>query len=405
MSVNVCTRDEKDAIGEAIGEFRFGPGFGAGAQPLRAPRHRRAPRRHAPEVPPAWSSGWPRRATSRSSAAPTRSAWASTCRSAPCCSPSSASTTARRPGCCSAREFHQIAGRAGRAGFDTVGYVWAQAPEHVIENERAVAKAGDDAKKKRKIVQAQAARPAATCPGPRTPSPSWPPPRPRRSRRASPSRTPCCSTCSTVPATVAAPCAACCSTTTSPRPRQRQHIRRAIAMYRSLLPAGRGRAARRARRRRPPRAGRRSTSRPTSRLNQPLSPFVLEAVAHLDPESDDLRPRRAVDRRVDAREPGRRARGPARPAASTETIERAQARGRRVRGAHGRARQARAPQAAARLHLRPVRRVRGRAPVGGRPQDPAQVGGPRPLRAGHDVHRLRRRTTGWPARRAWCCAT
>jgi superfamily II RNA helicase len=35
------------------------------------------------------------------------------------------------------REFHQIAGRAGRAGFDTAGYVVAQAPEHVIENERA----------------------------------------------------------------------------------------------------------------------------------------------------------------------------------------------------------------------------------------------------------------------------
>ncbi len=35
-----------------------------------------------------------------------------------------------------AREFHQIAGRAGRAGFDTVGFVVAQAPEHVVENER-----------------------------------------------------------------------------------------------------------------------------------------------------------------------------------------------------------------------------------------------------------------------------
>ncbi|MFC6285368.1 DEAD/DEAH box helicase [Nocardioides sp. GCM10027113] len=39
------------------------------------------------------------------------------------------------------REFQQIAGRAGRAGFDTAGYVVVQAPEHVIENERAKAKA------------------------------------------------------------------------------------------------------------------------------------------------------------------------------------------------------------------------------------------------------------------------
>ena len=38
------------------------------------------------------------------------------------------------------REFLQIAGRAGRAGFDTAGYVVVQAPEHVIENEKAKAK-------------------------------------------------------------------------------------------------------------------------------------------------------------------------------------------------------------------------------------------------------------------------
>src|SRR5699024_4846966 len=51
----------------------------------------------------------------------------------------------------SAREFHQVAGRAGRAGFDTTGEVIVQAPEHVIENAKALAKAGDDPKKKRKI--------------------------------------------------------------------------------------------------------------------------------------------------------------------------------------------------------------------------------------------------------------
>lgn len=51
------------------------------------------------------------------------------------------------------REFHQIAGRAGRAGFDTQGFVVVQAPEHVIENERALAKAGDDPKKRKKVVR------------------------------------------------------------------------------------------------------------------------------------------------------------------------------------------------------------------------------------------------------------
>ncbi|MEE0027369.1 MAG: DUF3516 domain-containing protein, partial [Atopobiaceae bacterium] len=50
-----------------------------------------------------------------------------------------------------AREFHQIAGRAGRAGFDTEGVVLAQATEYDVENARALAKAGGDPKKARKI--------------------------------------------------------------------------------------------------------------------------------------------------------------------------------------------------------------------------------------------------------------
>ena len=48
-----------------------------------------------------------------------------------------------------AREFHQIAGLAGRAGFDTEGMVIAEATEYDIENARALAKAGGDPKKTR----------------------------------------------------------------------------------------------------------------------------------------------------------------------------------------------------------------------------------------------------------------
>ncbi|PXY80918.1 DUF3516 domain-containing protein [Bifidobacterium indicum] len=50
-----------------------------------------------------------------------------------------------------AREFHQIAGRAGRMGFDTQGLVVAEAPEYEIENAKAVAKAGNDPKKLKRI--------------------------------------------------------------------------------------------------------------------------------------------------------------------------------------------------------------------------------------------------------------
>lgn len=55
-----------------------------------------------------------------------------------------------------AREFHQIAGRAGRSGFDTEGLVIALAPDHEIENAKAVAKAGDDPRKLKKIKKKKA---------------------------------------------------------------------------------------------------------------------------------------------------------------------------------------------------------------------------------------------------------
>lgn len=56
----------------------------------------------------------------------------------------------------SAREFHQIAGRAGRAGYDTAGTVVVMAPDHEIENAAQIIKAGDDPKKQKKIVRKKA---------------------------------------------------------------------------------------------------------------------------------------------------------------------------------------------------------------------------------------------------------
>ena len=38
------------------------------------------------------------------------------------------------------REFHQLAGRAGRPGFDPDGHVWVQAPDHVIDNAKALSR-------------------------------------------------------------------------------------------------------------------------------------------------------------------------------------------------------------------------------------------------------------------------
>ena len=86
MSINVCTRAEKDAIAELIGGFRFAAGFGKTLS--RLVRHGIGVH-HAGMLPKyrRLVESSPRPGCSRSSAAPTPSASASTCRSAPCCSP------------------------------------------------------------------------------------------------------------------------------------------------------------------------------------------------------------------------------------------------------------------------------------------------------------------------------
>jgi superfamily II RNA helicase len=52
-----------------------------------------------------------------------------------------------KTGILSARDFHQIGGRAGRKGFDDRGWVVAQAPEHMVENLKLEEKAARGGKK------------------------------------------------------------------------------------------------------------------------------------------------------------------------------------------------------------------------------------------------------------------
>src|SRR5690606_3681598 len=59
----------------------------------------------------------------------------------------------RKAAILSVRDFRQIAGRAGRRGYDDTGYVVVQAPEHVIENKRAEEKAAADPARRKKIVK------------------------------------------------------------------------------------------------------------------------------------------------------------------------------------------------------------------------------------------------------------
>ncbi|WP_030442015.1 DEAD/DEAH box helicase [Actinoplanes subtropicus] len=152
MSVNMATRAEKDAIAVAIGNFRFTAGFGR--QLSRLVRHGIGVH-HAGMLPKY------RRLVETLAQAGLLKVICGTdtlgvginvpIRTVLFTGLSKYDGVKTR--LLKAREFHQIAGRAGRAGFDTLGTVIVQAPEHVIDNERALAKAGDDPKKRRKVVR------------------------------------------------------------------------------------------------------------------------------------------------------------------------------------------------------------------------------------------------------------
>jgi superfamily II RNA helicase len=152
MSVNVCTKAEKEAIAEMIGNFRFTAGFGKTLTRLvrhgigvhhagMLPRYRRLVETLAQAGLLKVICGTDTLGVGIN--VPIRTVLFT----------GLSKYDGTRTRLLQAREFHQIAGRAGRAGFDTTGYVVAQAPEHVIENEKALAKAGDDPKKRRKVVR------------------------------------------------------------------------------------------------------------------------------------------------------------------------------------------------------------------------------------------------------------
>ncbi|MFC4004502.1 DEAD/DEAH box helicase [Prauserella oleivorans] len=281
MSINVTTRAEKEAIAEAIGDFRFSAGFGKTLSRLV---------RHGIGVHHAGMLPKYRRLVEQLAQAGLLKLICGTdtlgvginvpIRTVVLSALTKFDGTRQRH--LKAREFHQIAGRAGRAGYDTDGYVVVQAPDHVIENAKALEKAGDDPKKKRKIVRKKAPEGFV----------NW--------------------TESTFDKLVAAepePLTSSFKVTHSmllnvisrpgnafehmrhllednheDRPAQRKHILRAIAIYRALLAAGvveqlgepdeQGRIVRLT-----------VDLQFDFALNQPLSPLALAAIELLDPDS------------------------------------------------------------------------------------------------------------------------
>jgi superfamily II RNA helicase len=281
MSVNVCTRAEKDAIADLIGNFRFAAGFGKTLSRLvrhgigvhhagMLPRYRRL-------VETLTQAGLLKIICGTDTLGvginvPIRTVLFTAL----------SKYDGNKTRLLQAREFHQIAGRAGRAGFDVTGRVVVQAPEHVVENERALAKAGDDPRARRKVVR-------------KKPPPgfvSWG--RPTFERLVAADPEPLTSSFTVTHAMVlnviARPGDAFAAMrhlltdNHEDRPAQFRHIRRAIAIYRALLAGGvverlevpdsEGRLVRLT-----------VDLQYDFALNQPLSPFALAAIELLDVSS------------------------------------------------------------------------------------------------------------------------
>ena len=288
MSITIATRQRRDEIAAALGDFRFGPGFGQTLSKLlrhgigvhhagMLPRYRRLVERLTQQGLLGVICGTDTLGVGINVPIRTVVFTALT------------KFDGERQRHLTAREFHQIAGRAGRAGFDTVGEVIVQAPEHVIENATALRKAGDDVKKQKKIVRKKA--PAGVV--------NWTDKTFERLRDATPE-----SLTSQLRVTHAMllhllsrdgdPVAAAHALLTNnhePTGERNMLIRRAVEIYRSLRRGGVVEHADPAWRRAHP-------DRPYVRLvgeipddfalNAPLSPFALAAMELLDADSPEL---------------------------------------------------------------------------------------------------------------------
>jgi superfamily II RNA helicase len=281
MSINMSTRAEKDAIAALIGNFRFTTKFGRNLSRLvrhgigvhhagMLPKYRRLVERLAQAGLLKVICGTDTLGVGVN--VPIRTVLFTAL----------AKYDGTRVRVLRAREFHQIAGRAGRAGFDTAGLVVAQAPEHVIENEKALAKAGDDPKKRRKVVRKKAPEGFVNWSDLTYEKLIGADPEPLTSRFRV--------THAMLLSVIARPGNAfdamrhLLEDNHETRPAQLRHIRRAIAIYRSLLDGGiverlpepdaEGRIVRLT-----------VDLQSDFALNQPLSTFALASFDLLDPDS------------------------------------------------------------------------------------------------------------------------
>ena len=282
MSTNMCTRQEKDKIAELIGDFRFAAGFGKTLSRLvrhgigvhhagMLPKYRRLVETLAQAGLLKVICGTDTLGVGIN--VPIRTVVFTAL----------SKYDGKRSRLLHAREFHQIAGRAGRAGFDTAGRVVVQAPEHTVENERALKKAGDDPKARRKVVRKK----------PPEGFVSWGQPTFERLVAADPEPLTSSFTVTHAmvlnvidrPGNAYLAMKHLLTDNDEDRARQRKHIHRATEIYRALLAGGVVE-----RLEEPDELGRyvRLTVdlQYDFALNQPLSPFALAAIELLDKESE-----------------------------------------------------------------------------------------------------------------------
>ncbi|WP_448759508.1 DEAD/DEAH box helicase [Actinomyces oricola] len=286
LSVDLVPKARKKAIAAALGDFRFGGGFGATLSRLlrsgvgvhhagMLPRYRRLIERLARAGLLAVICGTDTLGVGIN--VPIRSVVLT----------SLVKFDGAKERHLTAREFHQVAGRAGRAGFDTRGYVEVQAPEHVIENAKALARAGDDERKRRKIVRKKAPEGRV----------NWTDKTFERLRDAAPETLTSQFQVTTTmvlnlmerPGDPVAHMAALISRAHATPAERRAHVRRALDIYRSLRTAGVVEHV--------SSAVAAADGRPRLRLavdlpgdfalNQPLAPFALVAMDLLDVESPE----------------------------------------------------------------------------------------------------------------------
>ena len=147
MSVNLCSKEEKQAIVKAIGDFRFDTVYGKDVQRFLKhgigvhhagllPKYRTLVERLAQQGHLKLISGTDTLGVGVN--VPIRTVvFTKLCK-----------FDGEKVGILSVRDFKQIAGRAGRKGFDDAGSVISMAPEHVVENKKLEAKALMQKKKK-----------------------------------------------------------------------------------------------------------------------------------------------------------------------------------------------------------------------------------------------------------------